>query len=276
MERDDRIKLIKGSSLPEGWLGKNWACHQLAEHGSGDYFIFADADVIFYPGLLASTLREAVDKRLTLLSIFPRQEIHSFGERLVVPVMHWILLSLLLVRMVRWCRWTSFSAANGQFMLFNADHYRRYQWHQLVKKEITEDITIMTAVKKNRLRGETLLSNGLVSCRMYGGLSDGIQGFSKNLLAGFGNSIIGLGIFLWLVLFSWIVIIPFVEWEYLLGAFTGMVLMRIGISAMSRENVLLNILMHPLQMLIFLRIALLSIYKKLTKTNTWKGRNINL
>jgi chlorobactene glucosyltransferase len=42
---DSRFRVISGEPLPNGWLGKNWACHQLAGQAKGEILIFTDADV---------------------------------------------------------------------------------------------------------------------------------------------------------------------------------------------------------------------------------------
>ena len=34
--RHDNVTIIQGDSLPEGWTGKNWACHQLYVASRGD------------------------------------------------------------------------------------------------------------------------------------------------------------------------------------------------------------------------------------------------
>ena len=39
-----KAHVITSSSLPEGWLGKPWSCHQGAQEARGDVFIFLDAD----------------------------------------------------------------------------------------------------------------------------------------------------------------------------------------------------------------------------------------
>ena len=38
--RDNRIRLINADRLPEGWLGKNRACHILSQHAGGSIFYF--------------------------------------------------------------------------------------------------------------------------------------------------------------------------------------------------------------------------------------------
>ncbi|MFQ3566426.1 MAG: glycosyltransferase family 2 protein, partial [Aggregatilineales bacterium] len=55
---DPRLQVIVGADLPAGWLGKNWACHQLAEAASAPILIFTDADVRWEPGALAALVAE--------------------------------------------------------------------------------------------------------------------------------------------------------------------------------------------------------------------------
>lgn len=52
MSKDPRIRLMSGSTLPEGWSGKNYACHRLAQEARGRYFLFLDADVRLGPRLI--------------------------------------------------------------------------------------------------------------------------------------------------------------------------------------------------------------------------------
>ena len=46
---DLRFSILSGRTLPDGWLGKNWACHQLSRAATGEILIFTDADVIWTP-----------------------------------------------------------------------------------------------------------------------------------------------------------------------------------------------------------------------------------
>jgi glycosyltransferase involved in cell wall biosynthesis len=58
--------VIRGKELPDGWTGKNHACHRLAqvaaEDSSADWWIFLDADMYPEPGLapaMSAFLRRA-------------------------------------------------------------------------------------------------------------------------------------------------------------------------------------------------------------------------
>ena len=64
------VTLIPGEPLPTGWLGKPYACHQLAAHARGDVLVFVDADVVLAPEAVAAAvgLLDGVD----LVSPYPR------------------------------------------------------------------------------------------------------------------------------------------------------------------------------------------------------------
>lgn len=123
-EKDPRISGIKGSALPPGWLGKNHACHQLSLKAAGAYFLFLDADLCLHDDALTKAVFTIGHYHLDLLSVFPSQRMTSWGEKLTVPLMNWILLSMLPLVLVRKSKRNSLAAANGQFMMFPASSYR--------------------------------------------------------------------------------------------------------------------------------------------------------
>ena len=50
------LRIIKGKELPEGWVGKNYACHTLSLEAKGEYLLFTDADTIHNPDMLCSAM----------------------------------------------------------------------------------------------------------------------------------------------------------------------------------------------------------------------------
>ena len=269
-----KFKVIKGNPLPVGWLGKNYACYQLAQQATGGYYLFLDADEKVYPGLINSALHRMQLRRLSLLSLFTNQEMHTTGEKLVVPLMHYILLNLLPLRLVYLVKSAAVAAASGQFMLFEAKQYQDYQWHQLVKNKVVEDVEIMKLVKAARLNGEALLANGMISCRMYKGFNQAIDGFGKNFLAAFNYKIIGFLFYLALIIGGPVVVIMTMNLNFIFMMAGLIVLSRIMISLSAGQNAVRNILLHPVQMLSLLLIGITSIQKHFTKTTLWKGRKI--
>jgi glycosyltransferase involved in cell wall biosynthesis len=271
--KDRRIRYIGGRELPEGWLGKNYACHSLSLKARGSYFLFIDADVKIEKGLIGSSLRYFDKERLALLSIFPQQEMVTAGEKLTVPLMNWILVSMLPLILVEHSSRTSLSAANGQFMLFDAGIYRKHRWHENARSHKVEDIEIVKLIKREGYRVITLLSNGLIRCRMYKNLRGGIEGFSKNVIAFFGNSAFLTVLFTIITSFGIFVLI-FTSYLYTAIYLILSVMLRIVISIQSRQNVLTNILLIIPQQIAFVVVVLKALYNKSVKYGIWKGRQI--
>ncbi|MFM6953390.1 MAG: glycosyltransferase [Sphingobacteriaceae bacterium] len=274
VSRNARFKLVKGQPLAEGWLGKNYACHQLAKEARGQYFIFLDADTWVQPGFIAAVVQRLKTKRLDLLSIFPTQEMRTLGEQLFVGLINYVLLTLLPVRLVKLSKNPLFSAANGQCMAFDAETYRQKNWHEQVKANVVDDIEIMRALKVWGGDGEILLDSGFISCRMYRGFSEALQGFSKNVLVGFGNSILVISTYLFLLVVAPFILVFFVDIRLCLFALSLILLSRVMIALLSRQSLWKSMLLHPLQLLGFVILAVVAVQKKLSHSSTWKGRNV--
>ena len=271
-----RFKVIKGNALPADWLGKNYACHQLAQQATGDYYLFLDADEQVQKGLINSAVHRMKLRGLSLLSLFTNQTMLSVGEEMVVPLMHYILLNLLPVRLVYLVKSASVAAASGQFMLFDAGAYKEYQWHLLAKNKVVEDVEIMKLVKASKQNGEALLANGMISCRMYKGYNEAVNGFGKNFLAAFNYNIISFLIYLLLIIGGPAIIVMTMNLNLIFIMIGLIVLGRIMISLAAGQNAWINVFLHPVQMLSLLLIGLTSIQKHLTKTTVWKGRKISV
>ncbi|MCZ4245411.1 glycosyltransferase [Pedobacter punctiformis] len=273
-EENSQFSIIKGEELPKGWLGKNYACHQLSEAATGKYFLFVDADELIKIGLINSLIYRMELGQLSLLSLFTNQQMFSFGEKLTVPLMHFILLNLLPLRLVKLSKNPAFSAASGQCMFFNAANYQENKWHSLVRAQVVEDVELMKLLKQEKYKTEALLANGMIYCRMYKNLGECLNGFSKNLLAGFGNNVLILLLYQLLVIIGPLVLVLNFNIALLILPITLIVLSRLMISYLSGQNVFINIVLHPVQMLFFLIISIISIKKHIFKTGTWKGRTI--
>jgi chlorobactene glucosyltransferase len=264
----------KGKPLPPGWLGKNYACHQLAAQAKGEFLLFLDADEHIQKNLINSAVHRMYTNQLGLLSLFTNQVMSTTGEKLVVPLMHFILLNLLPLRLVFLSKNQTVAAASGQFMLFDAAIYRQYHWHQLVKDKVVEDVEIMRLVKSASINGESLLANGMIHCRMYKNYEEAINGFSKNFLAAFNYSIAGFFVYILLLIGGPLMVMTTGDLNLIGFMITLIILSRVMISLSAGQNAWLNALLHPLQMFSLLLIGCLSVQRYLTKTTVWKGRNI--
>ncbi|MCC8019964.1 MAG: glycosyltransferase family 2 protein [Rikenellaceae bacterium] len=272
---DSKIRVLRGCELPSGWLGKNHACDRLSAAASGDILLFVDADVRLEKGAVSRAVSYMENHSLELLSVFPRQILDNTGSRLCVPLMNWILLSLLPLLAVRLSPRPSLAAANGQFMMFQRERYNRLRPHSRFRGSAVEDIAIIKYYKKQRLPVAVLLGRDDIACRMYSGIRDAVEGFSKNVFDFFGGSPAVSTTFaavttaapVWIFVFNGITA----------GSIYIVVIIsiRIFVSVASKQNALWNIVLALPQQLVLLWINLIALVNKKKKRLIWKGRNIS-
>nr|WP_294795128.1 glycosyltransferase family 2 protein [uncultured Mucilaginibacter sp.] len=273
-DRHQNFKIIKGEKLAAGWTGKNFACHQLSLAAKGNFLLFLDADEQVHNGLINAAIYRMHQYKLGLLSVFANPDMLTSGERIVVPLLHYLLLGLLPLRLVYLIKNHFVATASGQFMLFNAEVYRRHQWHTQVRDKIVEDAEIMRMVKAAGYRGEILLSNNMLTSRMYKSYLGAINGFSKNVLSVFNYNIIWFLIYILLTIAGPMMVIITLNIPLILFMAALIIIGRIMESLSSGQNPVYNLILHPLQMISLTAIAFVAIQKHLTHTVMWKGRRI--
>jgi chlorobactene glucosyltransferase len=289
---DDRFYLLQGEALPPGWLGKNWACHQLSQAANGELLLFLDADVSLQPEALAALVAHMQRTHAELLTIWPTQLTENWGERLVVPLINFVIIGYLPILAVHHIPWRAFAAANGQCLLYSKSAYQKTGGHVAVRDEVVEDVALARRVKGliHARPGDTISwrryfssplrmadGNRLISCRMYPkGWSQVRDGFSKNILGGHGNSVAFLlasTVFHWLIfIVPWVWLVLGGGWWALGLGISGIVLR--GLTAAFTHQRVFDALWMPLSVVLMTDIALHAIIWHYSGTATWKGRNI--
>lgn len=273
--RNNNIELINGKPLPDNWIGKNWACYQLSNQAEAKYILFLDADVTLNPKAISFAISIMQNKETDLLSFFPSQKIKSFGEHLVVPIMDWMLLTFLPLSKVYYSKYKSLSAANGQFMLFKTNAYKQFGGHENIKTKIVEDVEFARGFKLLNKRVVTLTGNKLVECRMYNGFYESINGFTKNFYSGINTN--PLAFTLLLLTNFFVFVFPFVGLFYSILALPVVLIIlsqRFISSVISKQNLFVNLILFPLQMIVLIYIAIRSLILTKRKYLVWKERKI--
>lgn len=206
-ESDGRLRVLNGEPLPDGWHGKAWACFQLSRQAKGELLLFTDADTMHEPDALRRSVAALNNTGADMLSLTPHQELRSFWEELVVPLVYVILMCYLPIRLVWKSRNPAFCFANGQFILFRRECYERINGHESVKQALAEDVWLCREVKGAGGRVVAFNGSDAVKCRMYRSFKDIWEGFSKNLYAGLGYNTVGL--FLLMLLTAALYIVPY-------------------------------------------------------------------
>jgi chlorobactene glucosyltransferase len=199
-----RLKVLSGSPLPDGHSGKNWACVQLARQAQGDLFFFTDADTLHAPQTLRHIVTALIGEQADLLTGFPRQQVNTWGERLLVPFFSWAFYCFLPLGMAYKLRSPAVSNAVGQMMLFRRQSYQAIGGHDGVGTSVIDDLMLARRIKAAGLRWRVTNVRDLITCRMYRGSRAAFEGFSKNIFAVFDFRLVRLlFVYLWLAAMFW-------------------------------------------------------------------------
>ncbi len=202
------LRVMKGAPLPDGWVGKSWACHQLSEQASGSVLLFTDADTEHRPDTVARALRFMGQHSTDLLSLVPYQILGSFAEHVVIPMVHVLYFSYLPNNLILSNPRVSLSAANGQFMCFRRAAYEKIRGHRVVQSSLVEDVFLARAVKASGGRIALVNGTNAVRCRMYTSAADVTRGFSKNFFPATGYNLPITLLFLLHLLTAFVVPLP--------------------------------------------------------------------
>jgi len=184
---DPRVKAVPTLALQDGWNGKQFGCQQAGNFASGSWLLFTDADVRFAPDAIARTLAAAAASKADLVSTFPRQDTVTIGEKLVIPLIHFILLSYLPIPRMRTTNDPAACAGCGQFLFVRSAAWRAAGGHAAFKDSMHDGIKLPRAVRKAGLKTDLFDGTDLCRVRMYNGFGATWRGFAKNAFEGLGS-----------------------------------------------------------------------------------------
>ena len=182
---DKRARVIESRPLPDGWLGKQWACSQGAAAAQGEILCFTDADTIHGSELLTRSVAMLRNHGMDFVTVAGRQRLVGFWERVVQP--H--IFTMLALRYggpgeVNRSARVEDKIANGQFMLFMRAAYDEIGGHEAVRGRVAEDLALAQLLFERGKRTTVALGLNLLSTRMYGSLGEIVRGWMKNIYAG--------------------------------------------------------------------------------------------
>jgi glycosyl transferase family 2 len=180
--------VVHGAAPPPGWLGKPWACAQLAEAAdpASEILVFVDADVVLADGAVAAAVRLLEGAGLDVVCPFPRQDARTLAERLVQPLLQWSWLTFLPLRVAERSRRPSLTAACGQFIVIRRSALARAGGFASIRGQVLDDLALVRAVKAAGGRGGVVDGTALARCRMYRGWGELRDGYAKSLWAALG------------------------------------------------------------------------------------------
>jgi len=288
-EKDVRVRLETALPLPEGWNGKQHACWSLASLATHDVFCFMDADVRLGSEAIYRMVGElnwagstsAEGSEISLVSGFPAQETGTFLERLLLPLIHFVLLCYLPLPGERWSRSSRFAAGCGQFMMVRREAYFATGGHSAIRRTMHDGLLLPQLFRRYRFRTAVFDLSQDAVCRMYRGAGAVWSGLTKNATEGMAT-VTRLPVFTVLLVLGEVLPLPMAIFAFscfyipqlrLLVAAMALGYAIRFFSAWRYRQSLLGAALHPLGVLALLVLQGFALLRKLLRIRaTWKGR----
>jgi chlorobactene glucosyltransferase len=271
---DPRLIVIHGEETPAGWLGKPWALEQGSRRARGELLLFVDADIHYEPKAVASMVDGLEASGASMLAVLPHIEMRTLGEQvsmMMLPFIAWAGLPLWLGN-----RWNAVALALGGGVgnFVRRGDYDAIGGHTVLHNAVVDDVGLARQFRARGFRTTHVITDDLISARIYHGLREVVFGFEKNIFAILG-SVWAAGVMA--ILMVWIHLMPFVF--ALLGRPVSIAivaictLIRLMIAIRGRYSLLNAIFLHVPMVLVWLYILLQSTWMTVRRQEIhWRGR----
>jgi len=182
------LKVVRVADLPSGWLGKTHALHQGAAVATGEYLLFADADVVMQPQALRFTINHMLRNGLDHLVVGPQVRPGSF---LVNAMLVTFAINFLLVLQP----WRAAdprskkSIGSGAFSLMKTEAYQKVGTMAALRLAVVDDLKLGSLIKSHGFRQEFVAGQGLIAIEWYRTVGEMVDGLTKNVFAIFDFSL---------------------------------------------------------------------------------------
>jgi hypothetical protein len=197
--KDSRARLEQAPPLPDGWCGKQHACYVLSKLARYPVLTFLDADVRLCPDALARMAGFLRSSGAALVSGFPRQETGTLLEKLVIPLINWLLMCYLPMGPMRRTKQVGLGTGCGQWFLTTRDAYDAVGGHSAVRGSLHDGIKLPRAYRAAGLMTDICDATELATCRMYRSAGQVWNGLAKNAREGLGAPVL---IWVWTALLA--------------------------------------------------------------------------
>lgn len=180
-DEESKLHVYDAGPLPPGWVGKNHAAWEGAQHATGRWLLFTDADAVHLPGSTARALADADATGASIISYSPEQEMHTWWERALIPFIYCRLSQLYSYAVVNDPR-SPLAAVNGQYLLIRRDAYYAIGGHAAVSGEVLEDVALARRARAAHVPLHFAPDAQIARVRMYASFRAMWEGWTKNLL----------------------------------------------------------------------------------------------
>jgi glycosyltransferase involved in cell wall biosynthesis len=235
--KDTRLKVIRVTTLPAGWLGKPYALQQAYEKSTGEWLVLTDADVHFAPDVLRRAIALAQKNGWDHMPLLADSKMFTFGEKVVMT-----FFAFAFVMATRpWSVSNPKSPAYvgvGAFQLIRRSTYEKMGTHRRLAMEVIDDVKVGKLVKESGGRSGVAKAGPAVSVHWHSGVRNIIRGTEKNFFATARYRWWVAGAQLLAIILAWIfpwIALPFVHGWAIVLALVAIVVPMIAQAGAARE-----------------------------------------
>jgi glycosyltransferase involved in cell wall biosynthesis len=274
------VRVVDADPLPAGWTGKSHALFCGVQVAQGEWLLFTDADTVHLPASLLHAVLEAQEHAADMLSYSPKQEVETFWERALMPVIFAELWRRYPPKQVRNPS-SKIAAANGQYILIRHDTYLALGGHQAIRESLLEDVELARRAKAAGVKIRFRYGADAVKTRMYRNFDQLLEGWTKNLVLLFPYTqelAFRRGVECFLLYGGFLVFLYGVDYESprigLVGAILGFPVLGSFFARIRNAHFdWVNTLISPAGLPLFVLLLLRSHRHHLNNRVSWKGRD---
>jgi 4,4'-diaponeurosporenoate glycosyltransferase len=269
--------VIASASLPQGWTGKTWACHQGALAATGEVLFFLDADTWFVDDGYRCIVKYFVTlPNNTAASVLPFQRMECWYEELS------LVFSVLVAMGAGGFGGLDNPRLFGQSLLIRRELYRQAGGHESVKREVLENLHFAAHVQAIGGKLCTLGGRGTLEMRMFpDGLSQLRESWQKAFVTGARTAspvVLGLSIY-WLgsAMFAAIMLIQAhgTLWQVCLVLYVLNAVEMLWFSRQLGTSRWLTALLYPVPLIFYFSTFVQSVWQQRCGGKpTWRGRQL--
>ena len=283
----DNVTVIQGMPLPEGWTGKNWACHQLYEAAKGEVLLYCDADTQIDRDLVGDAVAELENRALGFVTIFPQRNSTNLFDRWVWSFTSWVIASWIPLWLAYQTRIGMLAVGFGQFLMLRRNVYESIGGYEALRGNSLDDFEIARRVQASAIDWRVYSGVGRLTTASYRSTKDAVEGYGKSIFPVLGSNGLTL-VVAWLLLanVTWTPVLVLILESLRLITITtdqlqlaSLCVMAILISwaaaAVKLKISTLTIVLYPIAITAVLYVAVASYLGIRRGTMTWKDRIIS-
>jgi len=284
----DNVAIIQGQKLPNGWTGKNWACHQLYMESKGEVLLYCDADTKMDRELIKDSVSVLEARALGFLTLFPQRNGGNLFDRWILSFTSWVIASWIPLWLAYRTRIGVLAVGFGQFLMLRRSAYEAIGGYEKLRANSLDDFEIARRIQSAGIDWRVHSGVGRLTTASYRSTKDAVEGYGKSIFPALGGNGLTLSVaWLFLANLTWTPVVVLISESMhwitltkdqlqLASLCVAAILVSWTLSAVKLKISTVTILLYPIAITSILYTAVISYINIRCGTMLWKDRVIRV